>query len=53
MLNTEFMLWEHKASGRQIHRAAAPYSVPELVAPHLDFVGGVLGFPGELLESHH
>lgn len=49
MLNgLKLMRFEDASSGSTVLRSLRPYRVPALVAPHLDFVGGVLRFPSKL-----
>lgn len=43
--NPRLVRFLHQASGQRVIRALDGYRLPAAVAPHLDFVGGLLRFP--------
>ena len=45
LVGATFYRFKHSKLSRPVIRSAEHYSVPANVAPHLDFVGGVLHFP--------
>jgi hypothetical protein len=46
-LQTEVMLWTNVAMKKSVWRSVVPYSVPETIAPLIDFIIGVHHFPAE------
>eukprot|EP01112_Ceratiomyxa_fruticulosa_P017649 TRINITY_DN5544_c0_g1_i5.p1 TRINITY_DN5544_c0_g1~~TRINITY_DN5544_c0_g1_i5.p1 ORF type:complete len:557 (+),score=131.73 TRINITY_DN5544_c0_g1_i5:128-1672(+) len=45
MFSTEFNSFFHKQSRKMIVKSLGPYSVPQDIAEHIDFVSGIVGFP--------
>ena len=45
LVGAKFYRFKHSKLSRPVVRSVQHYSVPASVAPHLDFVGGVLHFP--------
>jgi len=45
LFNTEFRLFEHKETGRQLVRQFGEFSVPHHLAEHVEFVAGLSEFP--------
>ena len=45
LFGAKFFRFKHSKLSRPVVRSVQLYSVPKSIAPHLDFVGGVLRFP--------